>query len=110
MVEATITEKQLACLHWAALGKTSWETATILGVSERTVNFHIESACRNLRVSGRQAAITLLFIAGLLPATSQPQPRKVPAIRLIADTPDPSPIDSPETINTAQICHKGDVL
>lgn len=90
-----LSQKELACLHWASLGKTSWEVGKILGVSERTVNFHIQTACRKLGVHRRQAAITVLLQAGLLhtacpsiqlalcPAkTHLPQP---------AETPTPAP-------------------
>ena len=76
-MEMQLTERQLACLHWAALGKTSWEMAKILGVTERTVNYHIDTACRRLQVTGRQAAITLLLCAGQLPGLSEsPRPAK----------------------------------
>lgn len=49
--------REQECLVWAARGKTSWETGVILGISERTVNFHLQNACRKLRVNGRRAAI-----------------------------------------------------
>jgi len=47
-----LTKRELECLHWVAQGKTSWEIAQILGISERTVNFHInnslaKSGCAN---------------------------------------------------------------
>ncbi|MCW0211201.1 MAG: helix-turn-helix domain-containing protein [Achromobacter sp.] len=51
-----LSARQAACLRWAALGKTSWETARILGVSESTVNFHLRNACARLGVRGRRAA------------------------------------------------------
>lgn len=61
-----LTTRELTCLHWAAIGKTSWEMGVILGLTERTINFHIHNACRKLGVHGRQAAITAAFQAGLL--------------------------------------------
>lgn len=39
-----LTKRELECLHWVAHGKTSWETAQILGIVERTVNFHINNS------------------------------------------------------------------
>ncbi|AZV94886.1 helix-turn-helix domain-containing protein [Kerstersia gyiorum] len=54
-----LSAREQECLVWAAHGKTSWETGVILGISERTVNFHLQNACRKLRVNGRRAAILL---------------------------------------------------
>jgi len=62
-----LTERELTCLGWAALGKTSWEMGVILGVTERTVNFHIHNACKKLSVHSRQAAITAVIQAGMMP-------------------------------------------
>src|SRR3546814_3216317 len=67
-----LTNREITCLQWASLGKTSWEMGVILGVTERTVNFHIDNACRKLNVHGRQAAITSAFRSGLLPVASAP--------------------------------------
>src|SRR5690606_33068394 len=64
--------RELTCLRWAAIGKTSWEMGAILGLTERTVNFHIHNACRKLGVHGRQAAITVALSAGLLPLLNEP--------------------------------------
>ncbi|HUH89003.1 MAG TPA: helix-turn-helix transcriptional regulator [Pusillimonas sp.] len=61
-----LSRRELECLHWASLGKTSWEIGAILGITERTINFHIQNACRKLQVRGRQAAITAAHHAGLL--------------------------------------------
>jgi LuxR family transcriptional regulator, quorum-sensing system regulator LasR len=51
----TLREKE--CLFWAAEGKTSSETATILNISERTVTFHLNNVVKKLNVSSRQHAI-----------------------------------------------------
>lgn len=61
-----LTQRELTCLQWVAIGKTSWETGRILGLAERTINFHIQNACRKLGVHGRQAAITAALRTGLL--------------------------------------------
>jgi len=68
----SLTTRELACLGWAAVGKTSWEMGVILGLAERTVNFHIHNACAKLQVHGRQAAITAALQAGLLPELTAP--------------------------------------
>ncbi len=61
-----LSERQASCLHWAAMGKTSWETARILGVSESTVNFHLCNACEKLGVRGRRAAVVAALRLGLI--------------------------------------------
>ncbi|MGB3288256.1 MAG: helix-turn-helix transcriptional regulator [Burkholderiaceae bacterium] len=65
-----LTHREQSCLQWAALGKTSREMGIILGLTERTVNFHIHNACRKLGVHGRQAAITAALQGGLLSGLS----------------------------------------
>lgn len=86
-----LSPKELACLHWASMGKTSWEVGKILGMSERTVNFHIQSACRKLGVHRRQAAITVLLQAGLLHTKNSPtQP-----VLCHAETHPPHPAETP---------------
>lgn len=62
-----LTGREHECLHWASMGKTSWEIGVILGITERTINFHIQNACRKLRARGRQAAIAAAYRHGLLP-------------------------------------------
>jgi DNA-binding NarL/FixJ family response regulator len=52
-----LNERELECLTWSARGKTSPEIAQIVNISKRTVNFHIENACRKLNVSTRTEAV-----------------------------------------------------
>ncbi|MCD8517803.1 MAG: helix-turn-helix transcriptional regulator [Burkholderiaceae bacterium] len=66
MMQAPLTGRELQCLAWVSRGKTSWETATILGLSERTVNFHLCNASRKLNVYGRQACVARAIHLGLL--------------------------------------------
>ncbi|RBL85060.1 helix-turn-helix transcriptional regulator [Streptomyces cavourensis] len=61
-----LSPRESACLHWAAVGKTSWETGRILDISESTVNFHLRNACRKLQVRGRRAAVVAAIRRGLL--------------------------------------------
>ena len=60
-VEATsqhvhLTERERECLRWTAEGKTGWEISKVLGISERTVVFHLENAARKFGVFGRRQA------------------------------------------------------
>ncbi len=55
---AELTRRELECLHWTAQGKTAWEVARLIDVSERTVQFHIRNACGKMNaVSKHQAAL-----------------------------------------------------
>ena len=61
-----LSKRQVSCLQWAAVGKTSWKTARILGISESTVNFHLSNACAKLGVRGRRAAVVMALRLGLI--------------------------------------------
>lgn len=50
-------------LTWVAEGKSDWEVATILGVSEPTVRFHLDNARKKLGAVNRVQA-TARFVAG----------------------------------------------
>ncbi len=53
-----MSEREVETLTWAARGKTSAEIAAILGVSKRTVDFHIDNARLKLGATTRiEAAI-----------------------------------------------------
>jgi DNA-binding NarL/FixJ family response regulator len=55
---ANLNDREIETLTWSARGKTSNEMAEILGLSKRTVDFHIESAVRKLGVATRiEAAV-----------------------------------------------------
>lgn len=66
MTAKALSARETDCLHWAAVGKTSWETGAILGVSERTVNFHLSNACGKLKVHNRRAAVAVALHRGML--------------------------------------------
>ena len=65
---ATLTPRELECLRWAVIGKTSWEIGRVLAVSERTVVFHLQNASRKLGVCSRQAAVARARSMGLIEA------------------------------------------
>jgi LuxR family transcriptional regulator, activator of conjugal transfer of Ti plasmids len=48
---SSLSERQLLCLRWLAEGKTGVEIAEILGTSERTVRFHVETAKKALQAA-----------------------------------------------------------
>jgi DNA-binding response OmpR family regulator len=53
---ADLTEREVEALTWAARGKTSAEIATILGLTKRTVDFHIDNARLKLNATSRMHA------------------------------------------------------
>ncbi|WP_179953875.1 helix-turn-helix transcriptional regulator [Denitrobaculum tricleocarpae] len=53
----SMTNREDECLSWCAQGKTSWEIAQILGISERTVLFHMQNVSRKLGVANRAQAV-----------------------------------------------------
>ena len=61
-----LTERETECLIWAAEGKTTWETAQILDISERTVIFHIQNAISKLNSVNRTQAIARAVAMGLI--------------------------------------------
>ena len=61
-----LSDRERECLFWVSEGKTSWEAAKILGITERTVNFHLNSAIRKTGCKNRYQAIARNIAAGQL--------------------------------------------
>ncbi|HEV6968494.1 helix-turn-helix transcriptional regulator [Roseateles sp.] len=61
-----LTRRELDVLSWTSQGKTAWEVSVILGMSEKTVNFHLGNAMRKLGVSSKHQAVLKCVAAGLL--------------------------------------------
>jgi DNA-binding response OmpR family regulator len=51
-----MNDRQFEMLTWTARGKTSWEIAKILGLSPKTVDFHLDGARAKLGASTRTEA------------------------------------------------------
>jgi LuxR family quorum-sensing system transcriptional regulator CciR len=57
-----LTPRQLDCVVLAAAGKSDWDAAQLLGISDQTVHQHIEDAKRRYGVSTRlQLVVRALF-------------------------------------------------
>ena len=56
-LEQPLTRREAEVLSWAARGKTSADIGLLLGVGDRTVDFHMENAMRKLGVSTRIQAV-----------------------------------------------------
>lgn len=65
----SITPREKEVLRWAAEGKTSHETATIMSISERTVNFHINNSVEKLGATNRVQAVVKAAMLGKLSGT-----------------------------------------
>jgi DNA-binding CsgD family transcriptional regulator len=61
-----LTRRELDVLSWTAQGKTAWEVSVILGMSEKTVNFHLGNAMRKLQVTSKHQAVLKCVAAGIL--------------------------------------------
>lgn len=61
-----LTQRELECLKWIAVGKTAWEAAKIMRCSERTINFHVANVNAKLGVSNRRHAATRAISLGLI--------------------------------------------
>ena len=64
IINANLTEREKECLLWTTEGKTSWEIAQILNISERTVVFHLNNAVKKLNVSNKQHAVARAISLG----------------------------------------------
>jgi DNA-binding CsgD family transcriptional regulator len=52
-----LSARELDCLKWTAEGKTAWEASVILGITERTVRFHLNAAREKLQCTTTAQAI-----------------------------------------------------
>lgn len=60
----SLTPREYECLQWAARGKSDWEIGCILGITQRTVAFHLGNARRKLGVTTTKQAIARLAGSG----------------------------------------------
>jgi DNA-binding CsgD family transcriptional regulator len=61
-----LTSREVECLCRVADGKSSWEIGALLGLSERTVNFHINNSMAKLQVYNRQHAVAKATLTGMI--------------------------------------------
>ena len=61
-----LNDREVECLTWAARGKTSAEVAQILGLTKRTVDFHIDNARTKLGTATRIEAVGKAVAGGLI--------------------------------------------
>ena len=61
-----LTEREIECMKWAAVGKSDWQIGALLGITGATVHFHIEAAKKKLGVRSRVQAVAILVLHGLI--------------------------------------------
>lgn len=61
-----LTDRQRDCLIWAARGKTAWESARILGISEETVVRHLKQARERYGVEKQTSLLIRALFDGII--------------------------------------------
>lgn len=61
-----LSDREMGVLRWSAEGKTSAEIAAIMGIAERTVNFHINNAVAKLGATNKTSAAVRAAMLGLI--------------------------------------------
>lgn len=64
--EFELAPREREVLQWAAEGKTAWETAQLLKVSERAVRLYMENAMTKLRAKSKPQAVAIAVRNGML--------------------------------------------
>lgn len=62
----SITAREAEILTWIAKGKSDWQIGKILGISGKTVNYHIENVKRKFGVASRIQAVVAALMPGSL--------------------------------------------
>lgn len=68
--EPLLSARELECLRWSADGKTSSEIGLILGISQRTVYFHLKNVAMKLGVYSTRHAISKAVMMGIIKPNS----------------------------------------
>ena len=61
-----LSPREKEVLDWLKQGKSSWDISVILGISERTVNFHVYKIMQRLGVTNRPQAVAVAAHYGLI--------------------------------------------
>ena len=65
-IHSLLSQRQLQILQWLHEGKTNWEIARILQLSEKNVAYHVQQIFHKLDVSNRTQAVACAVGLGLL--------------------------------------------
>jgi len=61
-----LTPRELETLRWTMEGKTAWEVANVLGISERTAVLHANNAMHKLGCVNKHQAVLKALRLGLI--------------------------------------------
>jgi DNA-binding CsgD family transcriptional regulator len=61
-----LTKREQECLYWSSVGKTTEETAHILGRAPQTVRYHLDNASRKLGAVNRTSAVAQACARGII--------------------------------------------
>jgi LuxR family transcriptional regulator len=64
--DVELTHREREVLRWSAAGKTAEEIGFILGISVRTVTFHVTSSLSKLNVINKTQAVATALLLGML--------------------------------------------
>ena len=64
--DIVLSSREKEVLNWLKLGKSSWDISVILGISERTVNFHVYRIMHKLETVNRPQAVATAIHLGLI--------------------------------------------
>jgi DNA-binding CsgD family transcriptional regulator len=64
--DTRLTHREIEVLKWVKEGKSNWDIASILKISERTVKYHISSILKKLDVVNRSQAVAVAITENLI--------------------------------------------
>lgn len=64
--QARLSEREIECLTWAALGRTDLQIGAVIHRSPTTARFHIDNAVRKLGARNRTHAVAIAAQSGLI--------------------------------------------
>jgi DNA-binding CsgD family transcriptional regulator len=64
--DGCLSPRQAECLRWVGEGKSSVDIGTLMGLSSRTVDHYVATACDRMAVRSRHQAVAVAVQRGLL--------------------------------------------
>ena len=61
-----LSAREKEILFWLAEGKSNWDVSVILGISERTIRFHIKNVMKKLNAVNRTHAVAIAICENII--------------------------------------------
>jgi LacI family transcriptional regulator len=61
-----LTKREIECLEWIAIGKTTADVSTLLEIAESTITFHLRNAIEKLDSKNRSHAVNIALKKGVI--------------------------------------------